>query len=136
MTRTECALMLDGKSSKEILHELKKHEGKILNGNLCVVFMDDGEINLCGKIKESVYAEDRNEYRVYLTKKRVICISDPDHFENDHDVYKDFHRIIMNRMPSGVVILETNIPHESFRVFEDETVASIGLVFKVSDILK
>lgn len=136
MTAKELAAQLDGnKYGNEIT---KEQEAIAADNGLVVVFgYSDDAVELCGKIDDEVGAFDGTTF--YVTQDGVL--KEP---ECGYDGCKYFEaakasareiKAIWGNTGNPCWSFESDIPHETFRIYEDGELFCVGIVFSVYDIL-
>lgn len=136
MTSKELAAQLDGnKYGNEIT---KEQEALAAAYGLVVVFgYSDDAVELCGAIDDEVGAFDGTTFRV----NREGVLQQP---ECDCGNCKYFKAATAEAMEIKAIwgntgnpcwSFETDIPHETFNIYEDGELFCVGIVFSVYDIL-
>ena len=136
MTIEELASKLDGnKYGDEIT---KEQEALAAENGLVVVFgYSDDAVELCGAIDDEVGAFDGTSF--YVTRDGVL--KEPD---CGYDGCKYFEAAKREAMEIKAVwhgtgnpcwTFETDIPHETFQIYEDEELFCVGIVFSVYNFL-
>ena len=136
MTTKELAAMLDGNQyGKEIT---KEQEALAKDNGLVVVYgYSDDNVELAGAFDDEVGAFDGTT--LYVTREGVL--QEPD---CGYDGCKYFEAAKANAQEIKAIwgntgnpcwSFETTIPHETFRIYEDEELFCVGIVFSVDQIL-
>lgn len=136
MTSKELAALLDGnKYGNEITREQVALAAE--NGLVVVFGYSDDNVELCGAFNDEVGAFDGTTFHV--TRDGVL--PEP---ECGYDKCKYFEaakasareiKAIWGNTGNPCWSFETDIPHETFNIYEDEELFCVGIVFAVHDIL-
>lgn len=135
MTSKELAAQLDGNQyGNEIT---KEQEMLAADNDLVIVFgYSDDDVELLGKINDEVGAYDGCTFLV----TRTGVLSRPD---CDCDECKYFRAAKKDAMTIRAVwhdtgeaswTFETQIPHDTFRIYEGEELFCVGIVFSIADL--
>lgn len=135
MTSKELAAQLDGKQyDNEIT---KEQEALAADNGLVVVFgYSDDVVILCGAIDDEVGAYDGTTFHV--TRDGVLITPDCDCDECEY--FKIAKRAaseikaVWNDTGSPCWTFKTDIPHETFQVYEDGELFCVGIVFSLYDL--
>ena len=136
MTSKELASQLDGnKYGSEIT---KEQESLAADNGLVVVFgYSDDAVELCGKIDDEVGAFDGTTF--YVTQDGVL--QEPDcgfegckYFKAAISAAGEI-KAIWGNTGNPCWTFETDIPHDTFRIYEGDELFCVGIVFSVYQIL-
>ena len=136
MTTKELTALLDGnRYGKEIT---KEQEALAKANGLVVVYgYSDDNVELVGAFDDEVGAFDGTTF--YVTREGVL--QEPDcgydgckYFKAAKESAQEI-KAIWGNTGNPCWSFETNIPHETFRIYEDEELFCIGIVFSVDQIL-
>ena len=136
MTSKELAAQLDGnKYDNEIT---KEQEALASDNGLVVVFgYSDDCVELCGAIDDEVGAFDGTTFHV--TRDGVLWY--PDRYCYEECKYLEVAKraaaeikAVWNDAGEPCWTFETAVPHETFRIYEDEELFGIGIVFSLNDL--
>ena len=136
MTSKELAALLDGNQyGKEIT---KEQDALAKDNGLVVVYgYSDDNVELAGAFDDEVGAFDGTTF--YVTREGVL--QEPD---CGYDGCKYFEAAKANAQEIKAIwgntgnpcwSFETTIPYETFRIYEDEELFCVGIVFSVDQIL-
>lgn len=135
MTAKELAALLDGNQyDKEITKEQEKQAAE---SGLVVVFgYSDDNVVLCGAIDDEVGAYDGTTFHV--TREGVLWAPDCNcdeckYFEIAKRAATEI-KAIWHNSGDPCWTFETQIPHETFRIYEDGELFCIGIVFSADDL--
>jgi hypothetical protein len=135
MTAKELAAQLDGnKYDNEIT---KEQEALAADNGLVVVFgYSDDVVILCGAIDDEVGAFDGTTFHV--TRDGVL-LPPEDHCDNCtyFEIAKRAAseiKAVWGNTGNPCWTFETVIPHETFRIYEDEELFCVGIVFRLDDL--
>lgn len=136
MTVYEMARILDGFDySSEILSDRLKQEAK--DDGIVVVFgCSDDLMELRGAIDDEVGCFDGGT--VYITKKGVLA--EPDCGCDSCPYYEAVQKnavsieAVWHNFGEPCWSYETEIPHETFRIYEGEELFCVGIVFRLEDL--
>lgn len=135
MTSKELADLLDGNQyGQEIT---KEQEMTAANSNLVVVFgYSDDDVELRGEINDEVGAYNGTTFRV--TRKGVLHTHDCGCDECEYFAIAKRAaaeiKAIWHDTGDACWTFETQIPHETFRIYEDGELFCIGIVFSADDL--
>lgn len=138
MTSKEFAEMLTGRNYME---EISPEEKKIAKEDgLVVVFgCSDDNTEFCGAIDDEVGSYDGAE--IFVTKSGLLC--DPGCQNYDREECPFYAAAKKSAQVINAVwhdegnpcwTFKTDIPHETFEIFDDGELWCIGIVFSISDI--
>lgn len=135
MTKEELASMLDG---NQYDHEITKEQEMIAaDSNLVVVFgYSDDDVEIRGEINDEVGAYNGTTFRV--TRNGVLRTPDCSCDECEYFAFAKKTaaeiKAIWHDTGDACWTFETQIPHETFRIYEDGELFCIGIVFSVDDL--
>lgn len=137
MTAKELANALD---NREITCGIsKEQEHQAAENGLVIVFgYSDDNAEFCGAIDDEVGCFGGGT--IYLTKDGIL--PEPECVEGDHCPYfstvkkaaKRIEAVWSETPDTPCWTYETDIPHETFRIFEDGEVWCVGIVFSIKDL--
>jgi len=138
MTAKELAEMLSGREVGEEI--VMGEERDIKDAGLVVVYgYSDDNVEFCGAINDEVGSY--NGGTVYLTETGILespsceCAEDCDcpYFDAARKKAKTIKAVWRNR-GGPCWTFETDIPHETFNIYEDGELFCVGIVFSVEDL--
>lgn len=137
MTAEELANALD---HREITCKITKEEERQAaeNGLVIVFGYSDDNAEFCGAIDDEVGCFGGGT--IYLAKDGIL--PEPECVEGDHCPYfstvkkaaKRIEAVWSETPDTPCWTYETDIPHETFRIFEDGEVWCVGIVFSIKDL--
>lgn len=135
MTSKELAALLDG---NQYGYEITAEQKRLANEhNLVVVFgFSDDIVELCGKIYDEVGVLNGRTFLV----TRYGVMYDPEWICERCQYFMAARkkamsiRAVWNITGVAAWTFETQIPHETFRIFDGEELFCIGIVFDVNDL--
>lgn len=136
MTSKELAVMLDG---NQMGSEIDRATEKVAEDNgLVVVFgYSDDNVELRGAIDDELGAFEGCTFRV----TRTGAFGEIDDTDDDqrYKLYQALSRAekitaVWHDTGEPCWTYETEIPHDTFRVFEDEELFCVGIVFNIGDL--
>ena len=136
MTTKELAALLDGNQyGKEIT---KEQEAIAKDNGLVVVYgYSDDNVVLAGAFDDEVGAFDGTTF--YVTRDGVLqepdCGYDGCKYYEAAKANAQEIKAIWGNTGNPCWSFETTIPHETFRIYEDEELFCVGIVFSVDQIL-
>jgi len=136
MTAKELAAQLDGnKYDSEIT---KEQEAQAADNGLVVAFgYSDDVVVLCGAIDDEVGAYDGTTFHV----NRDGVLYEPDCNCDECKYFAAAKRAaseikaVWHNTSDATWTFETAIPHETFRIYEDDELFCIGIVFSLNDLV-
>lgn len=139
MTAKELASLLNG---RETMKEITADEAQqAADADLVVVFgYSDDNMEFCGAINEEIGCYDGGT--AYLTKAGIL--NDPDcdsaedcacpYFAMDKNAAKTI-KAVWHDEDGPCWTYETDIPHETFSIYEDGELFCVGIVFSVESLM-
>ena len=138
MKAKELAALLDGNQyGKEIT---KEQEALATENGLVVVYgYSDDNVELAGAINDEVGAYDGTTFYVnldgVLNAPDCECYCDNcKYFQSAKELAREI-KAIWGNTGNPCWSFETDIPHETFRIYEDSELFCVGIVFSLYDIL-
>lgn len=136
MTSKELAVMLDG---NQMGSEIDRATEKVAEDNgLVVVFgYSDDNVELRGAIDDELGAFEGCTFRV--TRTGTFGEIDDTDDDQRYKLYQALSRAekitaVWHDTGEPCWTYETEIPHDTFRVFEDEELFCVGIVFNIGDL--
>jgi len=134
MTPQEMAAMLNGRQYREELTTDEEKQAK--DDGLVIIFgQSDDNMAICGAIRDEVGCY--NGGTAYLTKDDLF---DENSCEDENCPYKANARDLCKKIEAKWAedgyswTYETDIPHETFEIMEDEDKYCRGIVFHISSL--
>lgn len=113
--------------AREYVKQLKSH------GIVVVYGYSDDVVEFCGAVNDELGAYDHYFNSKGLVRNECDCDKCP-YFEKMMKEVKYYVNPVWCKTPGYAWTYDTNIPHVTFDVMEDEEKYCLGIVFKLSDL--